>query len=101
MRCAYVYMMSNRNHRIYVGCAVDLPLRVAQHKLKAYPESFTARYHFYRLVWFETVENMPAAERREAQIKGWTRAKKVALIQAANPNWKDLGADWNQWLQTL
>ena len=101
MRCAYVYIMSNRNHRIYVGSTVDLPLRVAQHKLKVYPASFTARYNFYRLVWFEAVEDWSAAERREAQIKRWTRARKVALIQAANPNWRDLSASWDDWLQTL
>jgi putative endonuclease len=48
------------------------------------------RYHFDRLVWFEVCENLAAAAKREKQIKKWPRAKKVAMIQAMNPNWLDL-----------
>jgi putative endonuclease len=92
VRCAYVYVMSNRNHRIYVGSTTNLSARVAQHKRKFHPGAFTSRYNFYRLVWFEAAVDREAAERREAEIKGWTRAKKVALIQGTNPNWRDLSA---------
>jgi putative endonuclease len=98
MTGAFVYIMSNRTHRIYVGSTTNLPARVAQHKRKRYPNSFTARYHFYRLVWFEAAANPAAAEAREKQIKGWTRAKKVALIQAENRNWRDLSASWTELL---
>ncbi len=90
--------MSNRNHRIYVDSTTNLPKRVAQHKLKRYPDAFTGRYNFYRLVWFEACRDRDEAERREAEIKGWRRARKVALIQEKNPNWHDLSATWTDLL---
>jgi predicted GIY-YIG superfamily endonuclease len=45
-------------------------------------------------VWFETQPSKSAAARRERQIKSWTRAKHIALIQAMNPNWIDLHKTW-------
>jgi putative endonuclease len=87
---AYVYVMSNESHTLYVGSTEDLLERVRQHKLKLFKNSFTARYHFDRLVYFEVVLSRELAEARERQIKGWKRSKKVALIQAMNPNWLDL-----------
>jgi len=89
---AYVYIMSNQSHTLYVGSTVDLQLRVRQHKDKRFKKSFTARYHFNRLVYFEVLPDAVATEAREMEIKGWTRPKKVALIQAMNPNWLDLTA---------
>ncbi|HEX9162651.1 MAG TPA: GIY-YIG nuclease family protein [Thermoanaerobaculia bacterium] len=99
MREAYVYIMSNRAHRIYVGSTVDLPARVAEHKRKKYPHAFTAHYNFYRLVWFEVVTDLDHARRREMQIKRWTRVKKVALVQAKNRWWRDLSATWTDLLR--
>ena len=90
MRNAYVYMMSNKSHRLYVGWTTDLLQRAIQHKTKTYPNGFTARYTFDRLVWFEVHDSMEAALERERKIKHWTRARKVALIQEKNPNWIDL-----------
>jgi putative endonuclease len=87
---AYVYVMSNQSHTLYVGSTEDLLERVREHKLKLFKNAFTARYHFNRLVYFEVVAGRAAAEAREHQIKGWRRSKKVALIQAMNPNWLDL-----------
>ena len=93
---AYVYIMSNQSHTIYVGSTLDLVLRVRQHKDKRFKKSFTARYHFNRLVYFELRPDVAAAGAREMEIKGWTRARKVALIQAVNPNWLDLTARLNE-----
>lgn len=90
MRPACVYMMSNKSHRLYVGSTTDLFRRVGQHRRKTYPNGFTARYVFDRLVWFEFLENVSLARAREKAIKGWLRARKVALIQQTNPNWLDL-----------
>jgi putative endonuclease len=42
------------------------------------------------LVWFEGTPSIEAAIQKEKQIKNWTRAWKVALIEAANPGWRDL-----------
>jgi putative endonuclease len=67
----------------------SLSLRVAQHKEKAVP-SFTERYNVTRLVHYEMYERVHDAIRREKQIKGWARAKKIALIEQDNPNWEEL-----------
>lgn len=75
---------------LYVGSTGDLLLRCRQHKEKRIANAFTARYHFTKLVYYEVLPDVAAAETREKQIKGWTRAKKVALIQAENPLWMDL-----------
>jgi len=87
---AFVYIMSNKSHRLYVGKTTDLMRRVTEHREKTFPNGFTARYNFDRLVWFESLPDPATAVERERQLKGWTRAKKVALIQAENPQWSDL-----------
>ncbi len=86
----YVYIVSNNAHTLYTGMTNDLPARVRQHMTKTYANAFTARYTFDRLVWFEARTSKADAARRERQIKGWTRAKRVALVQEVNPNWIDL-----------
>ncbi len=90
----FVYIMSNRTHRLYVGETVDLMRRVVQHRNNTYIDAFTARYTFKRLVYFEIHESRAAALRREAQLKRWRREKKIALIQRVNPNWRDLAVTW-------
>jgi len=91
----YVYLMTNRSRTLYTGVTSDLRRRVYQHKHKLVP-GFTCTYNITLLVHYETTRNVLAAIAREKQIKGWSRAKKVALIEAINPNWKDLSADWYQ-----
>ena len=95
MKQYYVYLMASFKQRLYVGVTNDLSRRVYQHKTKAYPESFTARYNIDRLVYFEVFGDILDAIGREKQIKGWRRSKKVALIEAENPRWKDLSLDWD------
>ena len=85
-------MISNNAHRLYVGMTNDLPTRIREHKSKTYESSFTARYTFDRCVYFEHCGLKQAAARRERQIKSWSRAKKVALIEVTNPWWDDLSA---------
>lgn len=57
---------------------------------KQYPNGFTARYTFDRLVWFDVVDSEAIARERERVMKKWPRARKIALIQEKNPNWLDL-----------
>ncbi len=57
-------------------------------------EGFTSRYHVHTLVYYEDFTDVFAAIAREKQIKGWTRAKKIALIQSVNPRWEDLSEAW-------
>ncbi|HEY8130602.1 MAG TPA: GIY-YIG nuclease family protein [Thermoanaerobaculia bacterium] len=98
MRDAYVYMMSNKSHRLYVGATTDLVKRVRQHKEGSYPNGFTARYKFDRLVYFETLDSYVAALARERYLKGLVRVKKVALIQRDNPKWLDLSVNFDDLL---
>ena len=95
MKQYYVYLMSSFRQTLYVGVTNDLHRRVHQHKTKAYPDSFTARYNINRLVYYEVFNNINDALAREKQIKSWRRSRKVALIEAENPRWKDLSLDWD------
>ena len=63
--------------------------RASEHRAGALP-GFTARYGCTRLVWFEMHADMEAAITREKQIKGGSRARKITLIETANPTWRDL-----------
>jgi len=85
----FVYIMSNESRMLYVGVTNGLHKRVFQHKSKLIP-GFTQKYNLYKLVYFEEFGDIRAAIAREKQIKGWPRSKKVALIVAMNPRWKDL-----------
>jgi len=96
VRSSYVYIVSNTNRTVYVGMASDLVKRVDQHKNGTFENAFTKRYNFDRLVWFEELTTRSAAAKREKQIKGWTYAKKVALVESMNPEWKDLAIDWRE-----
>lgn len=96
MKTYWVYIMSNKSRRLYVGFTSKLPYRVFQHKNKLYPDSFTARYEFYMLVWCEPFGNVIHARMREVELKGWRRAKKLKLILAQNPDWADLSSEWEE-----
>jgi len=87
--------MSNSSKMIYVGVTSNLKHRVAQHKKKLIG-GYTAQYNLFKLVHFEEFRNIREAIAREKQIKGWLRAKKVALVTKGNPKWDDLTARWYQ-----
>jgi putative endonuclease len=75
---------------LYVGVTSDIINRITQHKEKQYPKSFTARFNLDKLVYYEAFQMIGDAIAREKQLKAGSRAKKVALIQSINPDWKDL-----------
>src|SRR6185437_11651715 len=87
----FTYIIASRSRTIYIGITNNLVLRVHQHKHHL-RDGFTAKYHCHRLVWFERFEGPTKAIAREKQLKGWTRAKKIALIEKSNPTWEDLSA---------
>ena len=92
MKLPAVYMMASRkNGTIYTGVTSNLVQRVWQHRSGT--TGFTAGYGCKRLVWYEVGGDMEGAIRREKQIKGGSRAKKIALIAAINPEWRDLYDD--------
>jgi putative endonuclease len=90
MRQPCVYLLASHYHgTLYVGVTSDLVQRVWQHRNDVF-EGFTKRYGVRRLVWYEAHEDMYTAIAREKAIKEWQRAWKIRLIEAANPEWKDL-----------
>jgi putative endonuclease len=86
-----IYIMTNKNNTtLYTGVTSDIKIRVYQHKNNLFPNSFTATYKLHKLVYYETFHHIEEAIAREKQIKGGSRKKKVSLIDAFNPEWKDL-----------
>ena len=92
MRGYYVYIMTNGVRTLYIGVTNDLTRRVYEHKHKLI-DGFTKKYNITFLVYYETTNNVEAAIAREKQLKGWKRDKKIALIEASNPQWKDLSLE--------
>ena len=86
----YVYILANRHNSVlYTGVTGDLARRVFEHRTKPV-KSFTARYNVDKLVYYEIAANPTAAIMREKQIKAGSRRKKIALVNAMNPAWRDL-----------
>ncbi len=92
MKTYHVYIMASASRVLYVGVTNDLLRRVREHQQKLV-QGFSSRYRVSELVYFEPFGQIGAAIAREKQIKGWLRARKIALIEGFNPRWKDLSAD--------
>ena len=89
----FTYIVASRSHTLYIGMTGNLLKRVFQHKDKTF-EGFSATYNCNRLVWFQGFVDVRNAIAREKQLKGWNRAKKIALIEKTNPTWADLSEEW-------
>jgi putative endonuclease len=83
-RLYYVYLLASRSRVLYTGVTNNLARRLREHRLGE-REGFTKKYQVHRLVLFECFRDPRAAIARE---------KKVALIEAENPTWEDLAAEW-------
>ena len=94
LRQFFVYIVSNTSMTLYTGVTNHLQGRVQAHK-SGEGGGFTSRYHIDRLVYFETYDLVVDAIAREKQIKGMTRAKKIALVKGVNPTWRDLSDDFS------
>ena len=93
MKTDYVYIMASRSRTLYTGVTNNLERRVIEHK-RGLVAGFTKRYRVERLVYFEASREIRQAIQREKQIKGWLRARKIALIASINPGWADLSEGW-------
>ena len=89
----FTYMMASRSRTLYIGVTGDLLKRVFEHKWQEHA-GFTTHYNCDRLVWFERHQYVQKAIAREKELKGWRRSRKIALIEAVNPTWEDLAAEW-------
>ena len=86
----YVYILTNAyNEVLYTGVTNDLERRCYEHKHKIV-KGFTQKYNVDKLVYFEKFDFINLAISREKQIKGYSRAKKIALINIFNKEWKEL-----------
>jgi putative endonuclease len=86
----WVYIMTNRpNGTLYIGVTDDLARRAWEHRA-GLVEGFTKQYGLERLVFAEPWDDIRAARQRERNMKHWSRAWKVRLILAQNPDWNDL-----------
>jgi putative endonuclease len=93
-RSYWAYILASKPHgTLYFGVTNSLQRRVWQHK-NGVIEGFTKQHRIDRLVYFEEFRDISNAIARETQLKGWLRAKKIALIQNENPLWNDLAAEW-------
>jgi putative endonuclease len=92
VRTFHVYIMASASRVLYIGVTSDLVRRVREHKEKKVP-GFTERYRATELVYFEPFGDPRLAIAREKQLKGWLRARKIALVESFNPQWRDLGAE--------
>ncbi len=86
----FIYIMTTMTNTVlYTGITNDLQRRVIEHRSDK-GSKFTKKYKLYKLVYFESGDNVNSALAREKQIKGGSRNKKIELINSINPNWDDL-----------
>ncbi|MFN6934463.1 MAG: GIY-YIG nuclease family protein [Tsuneonella sp.] len=89
-RALCVYILASAHYgTLYIGVTSDLLQRLVQHREGTFG-GFTSRYAVHRLVYFEMFGDMERAILREKQLKRWHRQWKINLINAENPEWRDL-----------
>lgn len=77
----YLYVLRNARNRLYIGHTKDIHRRLSDHRLSAHGAKFIKDYGNFALVYSEQFATRTEAMKRERQLKGWTRAKKEALIE--------------------
>ena len=89
MKAYYVYVATNRSETLYIGVTNNPALRMAEHASGEVP-GFTSKYNIDTLIYFEETSDVNQAIAREKQLKGWSREKKINLIESMNPRWQNL-----------
>jgi putative endonuclease len=95
----YFYITTNPTKTVlYCGATNNISQRLIEHYLsRGKQKTFAGRYNCYNLVYIEFYKYVMDAFARELQVKGWTRAKKIALIESANPTWRFMNEDFLKW----
>jgi len=91
--CFYVYIITNKHRSTYyIGMTNDLNVRLQQHKenIEKGIKTFASKYGLEYLVYYEKFSWVQEAIRREKELKGWKRDKKLALIRSFNENFEFL-----------
>jgi putative endonuclease len=90
---SFVYIITNTyNTTLYTGVTNNLQRRVGEHK-EGKINGFAKKYNANKLVYYEVFRDIQSAIAREKQIKGYSRKKKLALIETLNQTWRDLYFD--------
>jgi putative endonuclease len=89
----FVYIISSRSRSIYIGVTNALLIRMRQHR-EGKVNGFTKKYKIHRLVYYERFQYINNAIAREKYLKHATREEKITLIEATNPTWEDLAAEY-------
>jgi len=89
----FVYIVCSRSGTLYIGMTNSIYRRALEHKRRKI-EGFASKYGCDRLVYYESFDDVHKAIGREKQLKGWSRAKKIALIESKNPRWEDFAEKW-------
>ena len=85
-------IMASRSRTLYIGVTGNLHQRVFEHKWKE-RDGLQRVTTAIASVWFENFPYVQRAIAREKELKGGRRAKKIALIESANPAWMDLSRE--------
>ena len=89
----FVYILTNFSNKVlYIGVTSNLSRRLYEHKHKLV-KGFTEKYNVNKLIYYEFTNDILSAISREKQLKGWTKIKKINLIESKNPNWDDLSKE--------
>ena len=88
-----VYMVASKSRVLYTGVTNKLERRIFEQKNDLI-DGFSKQYKCYRLVYYESFDDVTKAINREKQLKRWNRTKKFFLIERGNPTWEDLAAEW-------
>src|SRR5579859_132777 len=92
-RTFWVYIVASIGGTLYIGVTNNIDRRAFEHREELI-DGFSKRYDCKRLVYFEEFSDIRSAIEQEKRIKGWTRKRKIALIESINPEWQDLAKDW-------
>ena len=91
----FVYIVGSRSGTLYIGTTNSIYRWALEHK-RGEIEGFASKYRCNRIVYYEGFDDVHKAIGREKQLKGWTRAKKIALIESKNPRWEDFAEKWGE-----
>ena len=94
-RTYFVYILASDSRELYVGVTRDLKRRLAEHRCGWDPDSYSSRHGTTQLVYYQMTPDVASAIRREKRLKRLSRARKIRLIEKANPNWQDLAGIHN------
>ena len=93
-KIGFTYILSNKNRTtFYLGVTNNIVRRVGEHKNGK--SDFSKRYNLFELMYYERIDGIGNAIKREKQLKNWHRDWKINLIKEMNPEMKDLSEGWD------